>query len=206
MINWPRSYDLLTFIAFGGREGRARWRLAEGSGVKRDDRVLDIGCGTGSLTAALARIAGRGNVTGIDASASMIERASRKKGGEAVDYRVAFAQALPFDGASFDLVTSCLALHHIPESELARAFSEMRRVLTPGGRVYLLDFSARPEGVLGRVLTHLTHGGGDRRLERAAVQASEAGFASVSLAPTTHGTLTALVGVNPAAAALALSR
>lgn len=194
LIGWAVRYDILTSVVFGGREGRARRRLAQGSGVRPGDRVLDVGCGTGSLTLALARIAGPGRVAGLDPSAKMLERAAAKKGARAIDFQPGYAQALPFDVGAFDLVTSCLALHHIPEGELAAAFSEMRRVLAPGGRIYLIDFSPTPKGVFGRVFAHLTHGNGGGRLARTAAIATDAGFTGVAVEPTTAGLLSALVG------------
>ncbi len=194
LIGWARGYDLLCGVAFAGREGRARLRLAEGSGAKPGDRILDIGCGTGSLTMALARIAGPRKVTGIDASEEMIARARGKRAAGTIDYRVAFAQALPFPDDAFDLVTSCLALHHVPQVEQAAVLSEIARVLAPSGRIYLIDFSPNPRSMVGRAFAHLTHGRNGDGLARVAALAAEAGFTSVAAGPTSIGMLDAVSG------------
>jgi ubiquinone/menaquinone biosynthesis C-methylase UbiE len=63
---------------------------------------------------------------------------------------VAGAEELPYDDATYDVVLSCLAVHHIPAADRGQAFAEMNRVLRPGGRLLVADF--RPStGRLGRI-------------------------------------------------------
>ena len=105
--------------------------------------MLDVGCGTGSLTIALrGSVGSAGAVSGVDASPEMIEVARRKaiKVGVEVDFRVGLAEAIPFPNATFDLVVSQLAIHHLPGDLKQRSFLEMRRVLKPGGRCLIVDF------------------------------------------------------------------
>lgn len=95
--------------------------------------VLDAGCGSGPLTAALRD---RGAlVTGFDGSPAMVELA-RQRLGEDVPLRVAdLAEPLPFADDSFDVVVASLVLHYL--QDWSGPLTEIRRVLTPGGRLIL---------------------------------------------------------------------
>lgn len=107
-------------------------------------RVLDIGCGTGTL--AIAAAARGTTVTGIDPSPEMLARARSKarKAGVAVAFDEAAAEALPFDEGRFDVVLSTVMLHHLPRKEREACLAEVRRVLRPGGRLLLVDFGKTP--------------------------------------------------------------
>lgn len=96
-------------------------------------RILDAGCGSGPLFAALRD---RGaNVTGIDASARMLDQARRRLG-TAADLRVAdLARPLPFADGTFDDVVASLVLHYL--QDWGPTLAELRRVLTPGGRLII---------------------------------------------------------------------
>jgi SAM-dependent methyltransferase len=94
-------------------------------------RILDAGCGSGPLSAALR--AKGAVVTGFDASAAMVELARRRLGDDA-DLRVAdLAAPLPFADAEFDDVVASLVLHYL--GDWTKPLSELRRVLRPGGRL-----------------------------------------------------------------------
>lgn len=96
-------------------------------------RVLDAGCGSGPLTAALGD--GGAVVTGFDASAAMVDLARRRLG-ENADLRVAALGApLPFENAEFDDVVASLVLHYL--EDWTGPLAELRRVLKPGGRLLL---------------------------------------------------------------------
>jgi len=95
-------------------------------------RVLDVGCGTGRLEAALA---GRARVWGVDAEPRMLEVARRKA--PDATFREARAEALPFKDAWFDRIVMWLS-SHLFDSQ--RAFAEARRVLAPGGRAVVVTF------------------------------------------------------------------
>ncbi|GAA3600958.1 hypothetical protein GCM10022419_101400 [Nonomuraea rosea] len=103
--------------------------------VRPSDRVLDMGCGTGRFTVPLAATAAA--VTGLDISPEMLEQNGRK-----LAERVLHAElhqgdmtALPFEDGSFDVVTSMLALMHLPREDREAVFAEAARVLKPGGRL-----------------------------------------------------------------------
>jgi ubiquinone/menaquinone biosynthesis C-methylase UbiE len=98
----------------------------------RSDYVLDVGCGPGVLTAQLQCVAGE--VVGIDFSANMIEEARRQHA--TLRFAVANAEDLPFDDASFDVAVVNYCAHHLARP--VKAFSEIRRVLKPGGRLAVI--------------------------------------------------------------------
>jgi demethylmenaquinone methyltransferase / 2-methoxy-6-polyprenyl-1,4-benzoquinol methylase len=133
-------YDLMNRLMTAGLD--QGWRRAAARAVVRPgDRVLDLCCGTGDL--ALAGQEEGGDVTAVDFSAPMLARA-RSKSSEIV-WLEADALHLPFADASFDAVTIGFGLRNVASAE--RGLAEMRRVLTPGGRLAVLDVT-RPRGLL----------------------------------------------------------
>jgi SAM-dependent methyltransferase len=118
MGRWSRHLAPL-LIRFGG--------LSDG------DRVLDVSCGTGSLTLTLPEIANVASVTGIDQTNSFVEFARGRNTDPRISFQTADARALPFENNSFDRAFSMLVLQFIPDA--ARAVAEMRRVVRPGGTV-----------------------------------------------------------------------
>jgi ubiquinone/menaquinone biosynthesis C-methylase UbiE len=156
-----RLNALVTQIAFAGRRGRVYRQLTALSGTRPGDQVLDIGCSSGYLVRLLAATAGpSGAVTGLDPSAAAVAYARRRGPGNAA-FRTGVAQDLTvFPDASFDVVTSTLAIHHVPARKRQDAFREMYRVTRPGGRLLVADFDPS-----GRVLP--LHRGA-ARMQRAA--------------------------------------
>jgi ubiquinone/menaquinone biosynthesis C-methylase UbiE len=122
--------------------------LVEAAGIEPRQRVLDVGCGTGGFSRAIAEAASAA-VTGVDSSARFIEFATQlappRRGG--VDWLVADAERLPLDEASFDRVLLSLVLHQLAEPEAAVA--EAFRVLVDGGIVVVRTIA--PEDAVARV-------------------------------------------------------
>lgn len=127
-----------------------RWRTAENSAafllphLAGDARVLDVGCGPGTITAGLAGRVPRGHVTGIDPSPEVIElareaREAREAAGDRanLDFTVGDVYALDYPDASFDVVFAHQVLQHLADP--AGALREMRRVTRPGGLVAARD-------------------------------------------------------------------
>jgi ubiquinone/menaquinone biosynthesis C-methylase UbiE len=108
--------------------------------VRTDSRILDCGCGPGSITVGLAQWASDGQTVGIDISEDQLNGARSIANGLGIE-NVTFRQGdifdLPFEGDSFDIVFSQTVLYHIPDRE--RALAEMKRVLRPGGLIALRD-------------------------------------------------------------------
>ncbi|MGH3169093.1 MAG: class I SAM-dependent methyltransferase [Trebonia sp.] len=135
-----RLNELVSQAAFAGRRGRVYRRIAALAGVRPGDTVLDVGCSGGYLARKLAAATGPGGrVTGVDPSEAAIGYA-RRHASPAMTFTVGTAQALPLPGASFDVVTSTLAMHHVPARRRQDALAEMYRVTRPGGRLLIADF------------------------------------------------------------------
>ena len=146
-LHSARLYDAFVGVYTLGREKRLRNRTLDAAGLASGERVLDVCCGTGTLTlAARARVGANGSVDGVDASPEMIARATKKAADSDVRFQIAQAQSLPFPDGSFDVVLCSLGFHHLPEAARDAALEEMRRVLAPGGRVLLVEFT-RSRGV-----------------------------------------------------------
>jgi demethylmenaquinone methyltransferase / 2-methoxy-6-polyprenyl-1,4-benzoquinol methylase len=133
-------YDAMNRAFTMGLDGRWR-RLAAASVVRPGDRVLDAACGTGDL--ALAALEAGGDVTGLDFSERMLERARRKS--DAIEWIHGDVLALPFDDATFDAATIGFGIRNV--EDLDEALRELARVLRPGGRLAVLELT-RPTGVL----------------------------------------------------------
>ncbi len=136
----------------------ARRALLEQAGVRSGQRVLDVGCGTGSLVVLIKRLHPDVDVVGLDPDPKALARARRKAEREAVSIRLdrGFSDELPYPAASFDLVFSSLMFHHLATEERGPTLREIRRVLKPGGFLHLLDFGARESGAHG-LLARLLH-------------------------------------------------
>ena len=149
-VRWSALYDvLLTVITLGG-ERRYREVMLDRAGVDAGERVLDVGCGTGTLAiAAKRRVGATGTVNGVDAATEMVTRAQHKARRAALDvtFDVAPAQVLPFPDATFDVALCTLMMHHLPAEGRRRAVAEIHRVLRPGGRLLVVDL-ATPDGLL----------------------------------------------------------
>jgi len=136
------SGDAQTYERFMGRwSGRLAGPFIDFVGIRDRDRVLDVGCGTGSLTLAVAARAQVAAATGIDLSEAYITFAR----GRTDDRRIAFdtgdAGALPYGNGAFDCVLSMLVLNFVPDA--ATAVAEMVRVARPGGTVAAATWDLR---------------------------------------------------------------
>jgi ubiquinone/menaquinone biosynthesis C-methylase UbiE len=103
------------------------------AGIAGGEKVLDVGCGTGSLTFALAKADGLAEISAIDYSPVFVEAAKRRNTDPRITIEQADACALPFKDGTFDRALALLVLHFVPEA--GKAISEMRRVVRPGGAV-----------------------------------------------------------------------
>jgi ubiquinone/menaquinone biosynthesis C-methylase UbiE len=123
--------------AYEIRMGRWSRQLAplfvEFVGVRNGEKLLDVGCGTGSLSATLARVAKAARIVGIDASKGFIDYARTQIADPQVTFEVGDAQNLPYSDGSFDRCMALLAIDWIPDAR--KAALEMRRVTKRAGIV-----------------------------------------------------------------------
>jgi ubiquinone/menaquinone biosynthesis C-methylase UbiE len=149
-------YDPLVRLLGGDR---ARAELIDHAVNRAGDRVLDIGCGTGSLAVTLKRRYPGVDVVGIDPDPRALARAQRKarRSGVAIAFDEGFADALPYPTASFDRVFSSFMFHHLESDERTAMLREVRRVLKPGGVFHMLDFDAGRDHERG-LIARLLHG------------------------------------------------
>jgi demethylmenaquinone methyltransferase/2-methoxy-6-polyprenyl-1,4-benzoquinol methylase len=144
-------YDFITGFLSYGQDRRWKARLITLAALQPGDRVLDLACGTGDL--AVAATSHTRSVVGLDLTHRMLQLAARRRAIRSLI--TGDMLALPFGDARFDVVTTGYGLRNVPD--LRQAIQEVRRVLSPGGRLLSLDFN-RPEHPLVRAvyLTYLT--------------------------------------------------
>ncbi|AVT56898.1 MULTISPECIES: bifunctional demethylmenaquinone methyltransferase/2-methoxy-6-polyprenyl-1,4-benzoquinol methylase UbiE [Pectobacterium] len=138
------KYDLMNdLMSFGIHRVWKRFTI-ECSGVRRNQRVLDLAGGTGDLTAKFSRMVGEGGeVILADINASMLkvgrEKLRNKGIIDNINYVQANAEALPFPDDFFDCITISFGLRNVTDKN--KALRSMYRVLKPGGRLLVLEFS-----------------------------------------------------------------
>jgi arsenite methyltransferase len=159
-------YLLASFLVYLHATTRGKFavwdRILDGLALQGDERVLDLGCGRGAVLLAAAHRLRDGRATGadlwrsVDQSGNSIEvtRANAQAEGVAdrIDLDTADMTELPYPDESFDLVLSSMAIHNIhPDERRIAAIDEAVRVLRPGGRLVIVDFSSAPAGYRKRL-------------------------------------------------------
>ena len=143
------SYDLMNDLMSGGMHRLWKRFALSQTGLRPGQRALDVASGTGDLGAGVARQVGRDGLAVLtDINREMLARGRDRlidKGvGARVEFVIANAECLPFPDSSFDCVTIGFGLRNVTDKPAALA--SMRRVLRPGGRLLVLEFSKpRPE-------------------------------------------------------------
>ncbi len=141
------SYDSFNLLSSMGIDRIWRSAAVRAARLTTGMRVLDLCAGTGDLSFALARTGLPREVVGTDFVPEMLAVAERKiagfKGSD-VSFSVADAQDIPFPDSSFDVVTVAFGVRNLPDR--AANFREVHRVLKPGGRYVILEFSRPPFG------------------------------------------------------------
>ena len=138
-----RRYDRVNTVISMGTDGGWRRRAARATGLRAGGSALDVACGSGKLTAELAKIAGpTGRVVGLDFSPRMLEVARREHAG--LEFLEGDALNLPFDAASFDAATIAFGLRNLADP--VRGLREMTRVAR---RAVVLEFVRPAPGLVG---------------------------------------------------------
>ena len=175
-------YDLhgwfLDICLFHGKGRELRQRTATLARLQPGEQVLDVGCGTGTLALEVARRVGTtGRVCGIDPGAEQIAQARAKAARRhlPVEFQTGVIEQLAFPDQTFDVVFSTLMMHHLPQPLKRQGLAEIARVLKPGGRLVIADFT-RKQDRTGQATRF--HAGGSSLHELAAL-VSDAGFSEV---------------------------
>ncbi|RYZ76119.1 MAG: ubiquinone/menaquinone biosynthesis methyltransferase, partial [Proteobacteria bacterium] len=140
------TYDLLNGLLSANQDALWRYRGAKRLCVRKNERVLDLCCGTGELTREIARQAPESEVVGADFSSQMLEIARRNDEGRS--YIEANALELPFGDEEFDAVSVAFGVRNFEDTR--KGLSEIARVLKPGGRLLVLEFMRPTNAALGR--------------------------------------------------------
>ena len=146
-------YDLLNHLLSGNIDKRWRRLVAKSLSAtlsNREARILDVACGTGDLSLTLCEN-GQARIVGIDFCRPMLDIAAAKaiKSGSLVPFVEGDALDLPFDDCSFEAATIAFGLRNLASVEAG--FKELLRILKPGGRVAVLEFS-KPKALVLRSL------------------------------------------------------
>lgn len=139
-----RLYDpIMQFIS---RERTFKRELLRQARIAPCHRMLDLGCGTGTLTLMVKQAVPEAEVHGLDPDEDALAISVRKAALTKADarFRQGTATAIPFPDGTFDRVLSSLMFHHLGSSDKKLCFGEIRRVLAPGGEVHVADWGPPP--------------------------------------------------------------
>ncbi len=181
------TYDSYMRKMTFGREAALREMTVRLAEIKPGDSVLEVGCGTGTLTLAAKRQAGpSGKVFGIDIIPAMIEL-SRQKAAKAqadVTFQQGSINDIPFQDSQFDVVMCSFMIFHMSEDTRQKGIAEIFRVLKPHGRLLLLDL-AIPVQPLQRAIAEriIFRGGLDHDLREVIPVMEAAGFSNIEYGP-----------------------
>ena len=163
------------------REESFKRKLVQQANIQPQMRVLDLGCGTGTLTLMLKRAYPEAQMTGLDGDPQVLDIARDKTRGADIQWDEGLASSLPYPDSVFDRVVTSLVIHHLVTDDKRRAFKEIHRVLKPNGELHILDFGAPHSSLARFMVTYM------RRLEETAdnfdgqipLFVTEAGFGEV---------------------------
>jgi len=132
---------------------QARKALLDQTALRSGHRVLDIGCGTGTLAVLIKRSHPEVEVVGLDPDPKALARAQQKadRAGVSVQFDKGFSDSLPYHDldASFDRVFSSMMFHHVPVADKEKTLQEVRRVLKSDGSFHMADFGGPDDRTTG---------------------------------------------------------
>lgn len=124
------------------RESVFKPALLRQAALQPGQRVLDVGCGTATLTIAAKQLQPAAELTGLDGDPEILRRAKAKaaRAGVNIHFDEALSHRMPYADASFDVVLSSLFFHHLNRDSKIAALREIHRVLKPGGVLHIADW------------------------------------------------------------------
>lgn len=143
------SFDFLTplydpLIALTGWETTFKSKLRRQAEVQPGERVLDLACGTATLTIAIKKEQPAAEVHGLDGDERILARARQKAeaAGAKISFMKAYSTAMPYPDDFFDRVLTSLFFHHLTAEDKKKTLLEIFRVLKHGGRLHIADWGA----------------------------------------------------------------
>lgn len=135
----PYYDSILNFIGFGYKQREKIVRLME---LKNKEKLLDVGCGTGSLLIVAKKLYPQITAIGIDIDEKILKIAKNKirKENLKIEFIKTSSGKLPFKDLEFDVVVSSLVFHHLPLDLKIETIREIKRILKKGGQFLLVDF------------------------------------------------------------------
>jgi ubiquinone/menaquinone biosynthesis C-methylase UbiE len=191
-INQPMEKMVVTYDAYMrkmtfGREQILRQKTVELAFVKPGDSVLEVGCGTGSLTLEAKRHAGpSGKVVGIDVISSMVEYSQHKAAQENLDvaFQLGTINDLPFPDKSFDAVLCSFMIFHMSKETREKGIAEIFRVLKPQGRLLIVDLAMPTQPLQQAIAKRIIFRGGlEHELKELIPVLEASGFSEIECAP-----------------------
>ena len=136
-----RAFDPVVRLTM--RERRFKPELLDQAAIAPGQRVLDLGCGTGTLAVLAKEAVPDAEVVGLDGDPQILEQARAKSeaAGREVRFDHGYSTELPYEDASFDRVLSTLFFHHLTTNDTLTTLAEIVRVLRPGGELHIADFT-----------------------------------------------------------------
>ena len=199
-ISWAWFYDIFTRVFFAGNVQKVMKSTIKLAKIQSGEKVLDVGCGTGTLAILAKRSVQDAKISGIDASPEMIAHAQQKakKNQQDINFQIGLVEDLQFPDESMDVVMNSLMFHHLPSVDLKKkALQEMLRILKPGGRVLIVDFEPPKRGLYKSILTMIV--GDMTSIDNSTVPPllREVGFTRVEMGATDSPIASYIAGVKP---------
>ncbi len=151
------SFDFLTpfydtAVKWTTREAVFKKKLVEQIEIEAGGRLLDLACGTATLTVALRQKFPEAEIHGLDGDPKILRIARRKasENGAEINFTEAFSTALPYPDDYFDAIVSSLFFHHLTPEKKRTTLAEIRRVLKTGGILHVADWS-KPANLLMKI-------------------------------------------------------
>ena len=199
-----RFYD--PAVGLTTRESLFKARIVGQLSPLPGQKILDLGCGSGTLAIELCDKEPQARVTGLDADPEILKRARAKAAGRAgITFDEGFSNDLPYEDSAFDAVVSTLFFHHLSPETRRETAAELVRVLRPGGRLHVADWD-RPASPLMRVLSlgirlldgfEATRDNFAGRLPGILERAGFTAVARTGMTPTMFGTIGLLEALGP---------
>ncbi len=154
-VTWAtRFYDPL--VRLTTREFTFKRRLIEQANLDNDQTILDLACGTGTLSIGIKGRFPKINIYGIDADDKVLDKARNKASEQkiSIDFQKCFSYDLPFANKTFDRIFSTLSFHHLTREQKNKTLKEIRRVLKDDGEFHLADYGL-PENKIQKILSNI---------------------------------------------------